>query len=100
MEYIKDGKVIEASDKAYRSIYKEQGFIPFVAVTENDQDTADAPDVKNDQEETLPEQKLLQDMTVTELKAFAKEKGLGGVSALTKDELLEILKESEEGDRS
>ena len=37
--------------------------------------------------------KNLDEMTVEELKAIAKEKGLSGVSALAKKDLLEILKE-------
>ena len=38
-------------------------------------------------------EKNLDEMTVEELKAIAKEKGLSGVSALAKKDLLEILKE-------
>lgn len=37
-------------------------------------------------------EKDLEEMTAAELKALAKEKGLSGVSSLTKKELLEILK--------
>lgn len=35
----------------------------------------------------------LEDMTVAELKVLAKEKGLEGVSALNKEDLLAVLKE-------
>lgn len=37
--------------------------------------------------------KPLEDMTVTELKALAKEKGLEGISALNKEDLLAVLKD-------
>lgn len=39
------------------------------------------------------EQKSIQDMNVTQLKAIAKEKGIDGTSSLTKEELLEVLKD-------
>lgn len=50
---------------------------------------------------TLPEKdnpvdsKLIDSMNVTELKALAKKKGLEGYSALSRDELAEVLKEAE-----
>lgn len=57
---------------------KNQGFVPI-----------------NTTAETEPEkiEMSLDDMTLTELKALAKEKGLEGVSALNKAELLEVMKE-------
>lgn len=45
--------------------------------------------------DTVPEEKAgknIEDMTVEELKALAKEKGLTGVSSLAKADLLAILK--------
>lgn len=45
--------------------------------------------------DTVPEEKAdksIEDMTVEELKALAKEKGLTGVSSLAKSDLLTILK--------
>ena len=41
------------------------------------------------------EGKPIDSMNVTELKALAKKKGLEGYSALSKDELAEVLKEAE-----
>lgn len=41
--------------------------------------------------ENIPE-KAIEDMTVEELKAVAKERGLTGVSSLAKQDLIDILK--------
>ncbi|PPK80623.1 Rho termination factor-like protein [Lacrimispora xylanisolvens] len=44
--------------------------------------------------ENIPEpEKNLEDMTVPELKALAKEKGIEGTSSLGKEDLLAVLKE-------
>lgn len=71
MKYIRDGKIITASEKAFNAIYKEQGY-------EKMQDQ----DITN--------------MNTGELKALAKEKGLEGYSKLTKEELITLLKDCEE----
>lgn len=56
-----------------------QGFKPIGETVNNEKpDKADKP---------------LEDMTVAELKVLAKEKGLEGVSALNKEDLLAVLKE-------
>lgn len=86
MKCRKGDKEIEVSEKAFRVIYKEQGYIPI------------APQVHAEEEAegtgaALEEPEQLGDMTLAELKALAKEKGLDGVSALNKAELLEVLKE-------
>lgn len=41
------------------------------------------------------EEKPIDSMNVTELKALAKKKGLEGYSSLSRDELAEVLKEAE-----
>ena len=34
-KYVKDGKVISATEKAYGLIYKEQGYIPYKEAVKN-----------------------------------------------------------------
>lgn len=86
MKCKKGDREIEVSKKAFRVIYKEQGYIP---EAEPMQEPA-----KAEAEGAIPDEpKQLEDMTLTELKAIAKKKGLEGVSALNKAELLEVLKE-------
>lgn len=46
-------------------------------------------------ETTVESEKNLEDMTVSELKALAKEKGIDGTSSLAKEDLLAVLKEVE-----
>ena len=49
---------------------------------------------KQAKSENPPEpEKNLEDMTVSELKALAKEKGIEGASSLAKEDLLAVLKE-------
>lgn len=49
---------------------------------------------KQAEPENPPEpEKNLEDMTVSELKALAKEKGIEGASSLAKEDLLAVLKE-------
>ncbi|HFD2064480.1 TPA: hypothetical protein ACF2DS_000174 [Clostridium perfringens] len=38
MKYCKESKVIEASEKAYRLIYKEQGFEPYIEGISNNEE--------------------------------------------------------------
>lgn len=86
MKCKKGDREIDVSEKAFRVIYKEQGY---TLVEEPMQEP-----VKEEPEGAEQgEPKHLEDMTLTELKALAKEKGLEGVSALNKAELLEVLKE-------
>lgn len=83
MKYRKDGKEIEASPKAFRLIYAAQGYVPV--------DTKAEPDGAETEKPEKPRE--LDEMTVPELKALAKEKGLEGTSGLNKEELLSVLKD-------
>ncbi|WP_373599429.1 hypothetical protein [Paraclostridium bifermentans] len=46
MKYVKGKKIIEASEKAFNLIYKEQGFKPYKE--ENNQDTPDNEEGEED----------------------------------------------------
>lgn len=60
----------------------QDGFNPVETPTQTEE-TSDS--------ENIPE-KAIEDMTVEELKAVAKERGLTGVSSLAKQDLIDILK--------
>lgn len=92
MRYRKGEKVIEASPRAFRVIYKAQGYVP---VTEQSVEDAKPDDAGKNTDGNVSSHadEALEDMSVTELRKIAKEKGLEGASSLSKDDLLEVLKE-------
>ncbi|MTK08450.1 MAG: hypothetical protein F8N38_15365 [Hungatella sp.] len=54
---------------------------------------AEDPQTSDQPETPAGSQKNMEDMTVPELKALAKEKGIEGASSLGKEDLLAVLKE-------
>lgn len=80
MRLIRANIEIDVENAATAEKLMKEGFKPWegaTKVTPSDSDSAE---------------KSLDEMTVEELKTLAKEKGLAGVSALAKKDLLEILK--------
>lgn len=73
-KYIKDKKVINATEKAYNTIYKEQGYVPYKEVEEKD----------------------ISKMKKEELIAVAREKGIEIQENISKEALITLIKEVEE----
>lgn len=75
-KYIKDGKVINATEKAYEVIYKAKGYTP---VEEKKEEVKDISKMKKD-----------------ELLLVASEKGIEIPEDATKEVLISLIKEVEE----
>lgn len=80
MRLIRANIEVDVENTATAEKLMKEGFEPWEGVTKV---VPSAPDKT---------EKSLDEMTVEELKILAKEKGLTGVSALAKKDLLEILK--------
>ncbi len=78
-------RIVEDSVKANRLI--ADGFTKLNAVGKVDSETHADPEIPQE-----PKKKL-EDMTVPELKALAKENGIEGSSSLNREDLLSVLKD-------
>lgn len=114
--YVKDGRVIFASNRAYKTIYEEQGYLPLKeekteedkiekAVASFNNETDDMEDDYSDDEE-LAEPKVELDpndamplaarvamLSYEELKAKAKELGIPKYADTKRDELVNLIVE-------
>lgn len=114
--YVKDGRVIFASNRAYKTIYEEQGYLPLKeekteedkiekAVASFNNETDDMEDDYSDDEE-LAELKVELDpndamplaarvamLSCEELKAKAKELGIPKYANTKRDELVNLIVE-------
>ena len=80
-------RIVEDDVKASKLI--ADGFKELGEAMEIESEKQAEPEIPPDPE------KNLENMTVPELKALAKEKGIEGTSSLSKDDLLAVLKEVE-----
>ena len=73
------------------ALLKKEGFKELPSASEEDKTAEGAPvDGTPLEDESKPD---LESMSLEELKALAKEKGMSGVSSLNKDQLKEVLKD-------
>ena len=78
------------SPKAFRLLYKAQGYEEMVKTPKVSEDTEEREETNSGDVEIV---KTLNQMKVEELKTLAKEHGIEGCSQLKKDALIEILKD-------
>lgn len=78
-KYIKDKVVINATKKAYNTLYKEQGYVPYKEVEEKKEEVKDISKMKKE-----------------ELLKVATEKGIEVTGSETKEVLINLIKEVEE----
>ena len=90
---IKTGIVQECSNKDVIKVCRKDAENYVVTEGEPVTQVLEVVDKMTEPEIPLTPEKDLEDMTVSELKALAKEKGIDGTSSLSKEDLLAVLKE-------
>lgn len=78
-KYIKNKAIINATEKAYNAIYKEQGYVPYKEIEEKKEEAKDISKMKKD-----------------ELLKVATEKGIEIPENATKEVVIALIKEIEE----
>lgn len=78
-KYIKDRVVINATEKAYNTLYKTQGYVPYKELEEKKEEVEDISKMKKE-----------------ELLKVATEKGIEVTGSATKEVLINLIKEVEE----
>lgn len=87
MKVVKDGKVVEVTEKAYRVIYKGVGYKPYVE---------DSGDIGESKVEAVDENNVTYtDMTKAEIIELLDAKGIEYSSRDNKDKLIELLEAGE-----
>lgn len=96
-QYVKDGKVITATEKAFKVVYSEQGYEPYEEpkeLEETPEETEENVETDEKIKETIDEdiEEALNELTVSELQEMAKKEEIKGYSSMKKAELIEALK--------
>ena len=90
MKYIRDGKVIETTERLYEMVYRGIGYVPVEAeVIEEEVIEEVEEEVIEEVEEEVAD---LEELTVKELKEKAEALKLENYNGLKKDELIALIK--------
>jgi len=86
-KYAKDGREVTVSEKAYKLLYKEQGYLPVGDAGEGEEPQKEGAGTGEDNKPDIEK------MSASDLKALAKKQGIEGAASLNKEELLAVLKD-------
>lgn len=84
-KYVKGNKIIEATEKAYKVIYKEQGYVPY----------EEEKELTIEELVTIANDKGLSSLNMVQLKRIATELGLEYDSKVKKDDLIALIEEKQ-----
>lgn len=85
-EYIKDGHIIKATERAYEVIYKNQGYVELKEELTVEEELIE--DIEEAKEDNI---KSLEGLKVEELKELAKERNIESYSKMKKEDLISAL---------